>query len=127
MTRTILASRSAVLLTAMAAQAGCPKAHPLAQQITRLRVLQGITRRELAERAGIPERTVSQWLDGTTKTIPLTGIEACFNVLGFRLGPVEVPILTDEETAAYLRGMGWTVTPPQQDARAATQKPVGGV
>lgn len=105
----------------MASQVAHPNAHPLMQQVNRLRILQGLTERDLAERAGIPHKTLQTWLYGHYRKIPLAGVEACFSALDFRLGPVAVPMPTDEESAEYLRAMGWRVEAPPaaEDARAA--------
>jgi len=55
-----LASQTAFMRQARAAAAGRPRAHPLVQELTRLRIAKGVSQADLAEKSGYHEDTISK-------------------------------------------------------------------
>ena len=92
-----------------------PIAHAIAAEMTR----QGMSIARLASDAGVTRATVYRWF--TCDYQPhLRSAEPIANVLGLMLGlwPLD-PVARAQAMADWLRGEGWSVEPPNPDARAS--------
>lgn len=65
-----------------------PKAHPLVRVLIAEMNAQRCSWTDMARRTGLSVQTFTSWR--TVNTPTLTGLEACFNVLGKTLQPVEI-------------------------------------
>ena len=62
-----------------------PEAEPIIRQLFTLANRQQVTRKHMAERAGVSAGTIAQWEAGKRGRIDMVG--ACFEALGYELAP----------------------------------------